>query len=56
MDAAKQVSDKPSMILAETIKGKGVPFMENDNSWHKRRSFTKEQYEEAMKILGSKSK
>jgi len=27
-------SDKPTLILAETIKGKGVPFMERNVSWH----------------------
>ncbi len=26
--------DKPLVILAKTIKGKGVSFMENDNAWH----------------------
>lgn len=25
---------KPTMILANTIKGKGVSFMENNNTWH----------------------
>jgi transketolase len=35
------------------VKGKGVPFMENDNSWHKRVP-TKEQYEEAMRILSER--
>lgn len=25
---------KPKAIIANTIKGKGVPFMESDNSWH----------------------
>jgi transketolase len=25
---------KPSMVIARTIKGKGVPFMENDPRWH----------------------
>ena len=25
---------KPSLILSNTIKGKGVSFMENDNNWH----------------------
>jgi transketolase len=24
----------PSLILAHTVKGKGVSFMENDNAWH----------------------
>ena len=27
-------SDKPFMIISNTIKGKGVSFMENDNAWH----------------------
>ncbi|WHH59379.1 transketolase [Petroclostridium sp. X23] len=51
VNTAKKEENRPSMILCRTIKGKGVPFMENDNSWHKRVP-TKEQYEEAMKILG----
>ena len=48
---ARAETNLPSVIIAETVKGKGVPFMENDNSWHKRVP-SKEQYEEAMKILG----
>jgi len=51
IDAAKKVSDKPSLILAKTVKGKGVPYMENNNAWHKGVP-SKEQYEEAMKVLG----
>jgi len=31
---AKLVKNKPSMIVANTIKGKGVSFMEDDNNWH----------------------
>ncbi len=31
---AKTVKDKPVLILAETTKGKGVSFMENEASWH----------------------
>jgi transketolase len=27
-------SGKPSMIVARTIKGKGISFMENDHKWH----------------------
>jgi transketolase len=34
IDAAKKVKDKPTMIIAETIKGKGVSFMENQAGWH----------------------
>lgn len=28
--------DKPTAIIARTVKGKGVPFMEDDNNWHYR--------------------
>ena len=27
-------ADKPSLILAKTVKGKGVSFMEGRNIWH----------------------
>jgi len=27
-------SDRPSMLVCDTIKGKGVSFMENDNLYH----------------------
>lgn len=47
---AKQ-SDRPSMIIANTVKGKGLPYMENDNSWHKRIP-TDEQLAIAIDLLG----
>jgi len=28
------ISDKPKALIARTIKGKGVSFMEGDNKWH----------------------
>ena len=31
---AKQTKGKPSVIIAKTIKGKGVSFMENQAGWH----------------------
>ena len=31
---AKQVKGKPSVIIAKTVKGKGVSFMENVADWH----------------------
>lgn len=31
---AKSTKDKPTMIIANTIKGKGVSFMENQVGWH----------------------
>lgn len=33
---AKEVKGKPTMIIANTIKGKGVSFMENAYLWHSR--------------------
>jgi len=33
-DAAATVSDCPQMILAHTIKGKGISFIENQVAWH----------------------
>ena len=34
INRAKLEHLKPSMIIANTIKGKGVSFMENNNNWH----------------------
>lgn len=33
-DEARRTTDRPTMILARTIKGKGVSFMEGLNGWH----------------------
>lgn len=48
---ARECTDRPSLILAHTIKGQGVPFMAGDNSWHKRVP-TAEEYQEAVRALG----
>ena len=50
-EQAKQVKDKPTMIIAHTIKGKGVSYMENNYAWHGAAP-NQEQYEQAMKELG----
>jgi len=42
--------DKPLAIIANTIKGKGVSFMENDNSWHQK-SITDEESAIALSEL-----
>lgn len=34
LDMAKSTVEKPTMIVAKTIKGKGVSFMENQAGWH----------------------
>ena len=34
LDGAEKIKGKPAIILAHTIKGKGVSFMENEAKWH----------------------
>lgn len=47
---AKQQKGKPTMIIAHTVKGKGVSFMENDNEFHGVAP-TREQGEKALQEL-----
>ena len=47
---ANRGSGKPTVILAKTVKGKGVSFMENDILWHYRTP-QGEEYEAALKEL-----
>jgi Transketolase len=49
---AKTVKGQPTVIIAKTIKGKGVSFMENKASWHGVAP-NREQYETAMADLGA---
>jgi transketolase len=34
LDEAEATKGKPTVIIAHTVKGKGVSFMENSNDWH----------------------
>lgn len=43
-------SPKPKALIARTIKGKGVSFMEDDNIWHYTR-LTEETYQKALSEL-----
>lgn len=49
-DEAKTVKNMPTAIIANTLKGKGVSFMENVASWHGKAP-NDEEYEKAMKEL-----
>jgi transketolase len=44
-------TDKPKAVIAETIKGKGISFIENQDGWHGK-GLTYEQYQIAKKELG----
>ena len=47
---ARKVSDSPVAIIAETVKGKGVSFMENQVGWHGKAP-NEEQRQQALKEL-----
>ncbi|SHJ86334.1 transketolase [Tepidibacter formicigenes] len=34
LDSAKETVGQPTMVIAKTVKGKGVSFMENEAGWH----------------------
>jgi transketolase len=46
-----ETQGKPTAIIAHTVKGKGVSFMEDDNNWHYRIP-TAEEVNLALKELG----
>lgn len=48
----RQWQEKPTMVIAKTIKGKGVSFMENGIKWHHSVP-SEEEYNIAKKELGS---
>ena len=49
-EEARSVKDKPTAIVAKTIKGKGVSFMENQAGWHGKAP-NEEQFQIAIKEL-----
>ena len=48
---AMNVTDKPVMIIAKTIKGKGVSFIEDKNGWHGK-ALNQEELKKALPELG----
>ena len=50
-ETAKTIKGVPTIILAHTVKGKGVSFMEGKNAWHGK-PIDDESYAQAMKELG----
>ena len=47
LNSLKSTSERPKLIMAKTIKGKGFNFSENNNDWH-HKIMSKTQYEEAL--------
>jgi len=52
LNNARKVHDKPSVIIANTTKGKGVSFMEDDNNWHYRTPSAEELLEAVHELEG----
>jgi transketolase len=50
LDEAETVSGKPTVIIAQTVKGKGVPFMEGQFQFHNA-PISQAQWAEAMRVL-----
>lgn len=51
VDKAKENKGKPTLILAKTVKGKGISFMEGKNTWHGK-AISDEDYKNAKAELG----
>jgi transketolase len=49
---AASVHGRPTVIIANTIKGKGVPYMEGSPAWHGSVKLSREQAETALVALG----
>jgi transketolase len=50
LEMAVSYKGRPTVLIAHTIKGKGVSFMEHNNNWHARIP-TREEYEQALAEL-----
>ncbi|MBO4263448.1 MAG: transketolase [Bacteroidales bacterium] len=50
--ALKKMADKPMCVIADTVKGKGVSFMEGVKEWH-HHTLSQEEYEQAVKEVAN---
>jgi transketolase len=47
---ARRLQGAPLVVIAKTVKGKGISFMENNNEWH-HNVLTQARYDAAMAEL-----
>ena len=52
LDQAKASTNRPTMIVAKTAKGKGVSFLENEDGWHGKAIEDEEQLQTVLNELG----
>ncbi len=48
---SRERNGKPTAVVATTVKGRGISFMEGNNEWHHNR-LNREQYEQAWREVG----
>lgn len=51
-EKVKDITDRPVMIIAKTLKGKGVSFIEDKNGWHGK-TLKKDELARALEELGA---
>jgi transketolase len=51
VDALAVRENRPTVVIANTVKGKGISFMENNPTWHHNR-LTDDQYRAALSEIG----
>lgn len=54
LDEAEKFKGKPTFIIADTVKGKGLSFTEGNNRWHVG-TLTTEEYHQALRELGAEA-
>lgn len=52
---AQKIKNKPTMIIAKTVKGKGIKFLESKNGWHGK-TLNQEELQQALVELGKVNK
>ena len=45
-------SKKPTAIICHTVKGKGIPFIENNMEWHHKSQITEQEFQSLYEALG----
>ncbi len=51
LSVARQEQGRPCLVIAHTVKGKGVPYMEDQPAWHGSVKLTREQAASALEAL-----
>ena len=55
IEKADETKDRPTVIIALTVKGKGFPFAEGKAAYHNA-GISEDEYKEALAIVGGKLK